>query len=79
MLKRFNTDDAKVINAPIGAQLKLSSYLSLKIEKEMQDMTNVPYANGIGSIMYTMVCTRLDIACGVSLLSHYMSNPGRDY
>ena len=73
MLKRFNTDDAKVINAPIGAQLKLSSYLSLKIEKEMQDMTNVPYANGIGSI------TRLDIPCGVSLLSHYMSNPGRDY
>ena len=27
----------------------------------MQDMTNVPYAEGIGSIMYVMGCTRPDI------------------
>ena len=45
----------------------------------MQDMSNVPYVNGIGSIMYAMVCTRPDIAYGVSLLSRYMSNPGRDH
>ena len=41
-------------------------------------MTNVPYVNDIGSIMYVMVCTRLDIAYGVSLLNHYMSNNGKD-
>ena len=41
-------------------------------------MTNVPYVNDIGSIMYVMVCTRLDIAYGVSLLNHYMSNTGKD-
>ena len=45
----------------------------------MQDMSNVPYVNGIGSIMYAMVCTRPDIAYGVSLLSRYMSNPRRDH
>ena len=41
-------------------------------------MTNVPYVNDIGSIMYVMVCTRLDIAYGVSLLNHYMSDTGKD-
>ena len=45
----------------------------------MQDMSNVPYVNGIGSIMYATVCTRPDIAYGLSLLSRYMSNPGRDH
>ena len=71
-------DAAKAIDTPIGAQFKLSYDLSPKIE-EMQDMSNVPYTNSIGSIMYAMVCTRPDIAHSVSLLSHYMSNPGRDH
>ncbi|RVW77777.1 Retrovirus-related Pol polyprotein from transposon TNT 1-94 [Vitis vinifera] len=54
-------DAAKAIDTPIGAQFKLSYDLSPKIE-EMQDMSNVPYTNSIGSIMYAMVCTRPDIA-----------------
>ncbi|GKA88607.1 retrovirus-related pol polyprotein from transposon TNT 1-94 [Tanacetum coccineum] len=33
----------------------------------------------IGSVMYAMVCTRLDIAYAVGVVSRFMSNPGREH
>jgi hypothetical protein len=35
-------------------------------------MSHVPYASAVGSLMYAMVCTRLDIAHAVGVLSKYM-------
>jgi len=40
-------------------------------------MAKIPYANVVGSLMYDMVCTRPDIAYSVSLVSRFMSNPGK--
>ena len=40
-------------------------------------MSKVPYASAIGSLMYAMVCTRLDIAHEVRVVSRYMSNLGK--
>ena len=40
-------------------------------------MSRVPYQSVVGSFMYTMVSTRLDIAQAVGVLFHYMSNLGR--
>ena len=42
-------------------------------------MSKVPYASAIGSLMYTMVCTRPDIAHAVGVISRYMSHPGIDH
>lgn len=39
-------------------------------------MNKTPYANGIGSIMYLKVCTRLDLVHGISILSRFMKNSG---
>ena len=41
-------------------------------------MSHVPYASVVGSLMYAMVCTRLDIAHAVGFLSMYMSKPGKE-
>ena len=38
-------------------------------------MTKVPYALAVGSLMYTMIATRLDITFGVGVVSWYMANP----
>ena len=38
-------------------------------------MSNVTYALAIGSLMYVMVCTRLDIAHAMGVVSKYMSHP----
>ena len=42
-------------------------------------MQNVPYASAVESLMYVMVCTRLDIAQAVSTVNRFMSNPGRPH
>ena len=39
-------------------------------------MQKIPYASAVGSLMYTQVCTRPDIAFVVGVLGRYLSNPG---
>jgi len=41
-------------------------------------MFRVPYASVVGSMMYAMVCTRLDIAHVVGVLSRFMSKLGKE-
>ncbi|XP_031265023.1 secreted RxLR effector protein 161-like [Pistacia vera] len=42
-------------------------------------MESIPYANAIGSIMYSMISTRPDLSYSISLLSRFMSNPGCEH
>ena len=42
-------------------------------------MLKVPYSNAVGSLMYAMICTRLDLAHAVSVVSRYMANPGKEH
>jgi hypothetical protein len=42
-------------------------------------MSRVPYASAVGSLMYAMVCTRLNIAHAVGVLSRYMSKLGKEH
>ena len=45
----------------------------------MDHMSKLPYASAIGSLMYVIVCTRLDIAHAIGVVSRYMSRPGKQY
>jgi hypothetical protein len=42
-------------------------------------MKSVPYALAVGSLIYTIVVTRLDIAYVVGIVSRFMHNPGRPH
>ncbi|XP_042035235.1 secreted RxLR effector protein 161-like [Salvia splendens] len=42
-------------------------------------MDRIPYASIIGSIMYTMVCTRPDLAHAKSVVSRFMADPGIEH
>ena len=42
-------------------------------------MTQVLYANAVGSLMYAIVCTRPDLSQAVSMVSRYMHDPRRGY
>ena len=44
--------------------------------KDKEEMSIIPYASAIGSIMYAMLCTRPDVNLAVSLVGRYQSNPG---
>ena len=45
-------------------------------QQDAAKMRKVPYREAIGSLMYTSVATRLDIAFAVSTLSQFLDNPG---
>ncbi|KAL5835734.1 hypothetical protein ACOSQ3_015285 [Xanthoceras sorbifolium] len=77
VLSRFNMQDAKPVSTPLGVHFRLSKEQSPKTEEERTHMAKVPYASAIGSLMYAMVCTRLDIAQAVGAVSRYMNNPGK--
>jgi hypothetical protein len=42
-------------------------------------MSRVPYSSAVRSLMYTMVCTRPDIAHAVGVVIKYMNNPGKEH
>ena len=42
-------------------------------------MSKIPYLSAVGSLMYAMMCTRLDIFHVVRMASKYQSNPGQEH
>ncbi|GJV06767.1 retrovirus-related pol polyprotein from transposon TNT 1-94 [Tanacetum coccineum] len=48
-------------------------------KEERMEMSRVPYASGLGSLMFTMICTRPNIAHAVGVVSQYMAEPGREH
>jgi hypothetical protein len=72
ILQRFNMKECKPIKVPIPVGVKLSVDQCPKTWEEEEDMSHVPYASAFGSLMYSMVCTRLDIGHAVGVLSRYM-------
>ena len=42
-------------------------------------MLRVSYSSAVGSLMYAMVCSRPDLSFAMSLVSRYMSNPGKEH
>eukprot|EP00253_Pinus_taeda_P024973 PITA_24973 len=71
ILQRFNMQDSKPVKVPIPVGLRLSAEQCPKTQEEEEDMSHVPYASAVGSLMYAMVCTRPDIAHAVGVLSRF--------
>ncbi|MCO5595833.1 hypothetical protein L7F22_049884 [Adiantum nelumboides] len=59
--------------------LKLSKDDCPKSDAERAEMAKVSYSSALGSLMYAMVTTRLDIAFAVGVVSPYMENPGKKH
>ncbi|XP_042041496.1 secreted RxLR effector protein 161-like [Salvia splendens] len=64
------------VSIPLAQQFKLSTEQCPKTDSERREMDKIPYASIVGSIMYTMVCTRPDLSHAISVASRFMSNPG---
>ena len=64
---------------PFRHGIHLSKKMCPSIPEEIEHMSKIPYAFAIGSLMYAMLCTRLDIAHAVSVTSRYQSNSGEEH
>ena len=64
---------------PIDTLVENGSSLFLdqcpKTYEEKKRMSTVPYAEAIGNLMYTMLCTRPDICFAIGMVGRYQSNP----
>ena len=61
VLERFNMKNGKPISNLLATHFRLSAMDSPKSKVEVDYMSRVPYSNTIHCIIYTMVCTHLDI------------------
>lgn len=79
LLKKFQIESAKDVNVPFAQHFKLSMEQCPENDEERTEMSRIPYSNIVGSIMYSMICSRPDVAHSVSVSSRFMSNYGRQH
>jgi len=59
MLEMFNMAEARLITTPLAGHFRLSSSQCPNSQEDEDEISRVPYASVVGSLMYAMVCTNL--------------------
>jgi ATP-binding cassette subfamily B (MDR/TAP) protein 1 len=77
VLKEFHLQDASTLSIPAEPGMVLGVHQCPKTVAEFKDMENVPYACGVGKLMYYYVTTGPQIGYIIRILAQFMSNPGR--
>ncbi|XP_074300214.1 secreted RxLR effector protein 161-like [Silene latifolia] len=63
---------------PMGNGITLRKSQSPTEPQDVERIKLIPYASGVGSIMYAMICTRPDVSYTLSMTRRYQDNPERD-
>ena len=71
--------EVRPVTTLLADHFKLSSSPCPNSQEEKDEMSRASYASAVGSLMYDMVCTRLDLAYAVSTVSWFMSNSGKQH
>ncbi|RDX85023.1 hypothetical protein CR513_33842, partial [Mucuna pruriens] len=66
--QRFHMENAKAMNTSLATHFKLSSKHNPSNEAKKTNMSRVPYASIVSSLMYATVCTRPDIAHAIGIV-----------
>ncbi len=74
ILKRSRMEDCKAIGVPLDPKMKLKK----NVNKD-DEMVKIPYQQAMGSLMCAMLCTRLDLAYPISVVSQHMANPSLEH
>ncbi|XP_070029798.1 secreted RxLR effector protein 161-like [Nicotiana sylvestris] len=72
-------DNSKKGYLPIGTRTTLSREDCPKTPEEREHMSRIPYTSAVGAILYTMTCTRPDVAYALGVTSRYQANPGEEH
>lgn len=75
----FIMDNAKPVLTPLSAHFKFSKLQGPKTDADIEYIKKIPYSNVVGSVMYAMVCSRLDITYGVGVINKFMGDPGKEH
>jgi heme/copper-type cytochrome/quinol oxidase subunit 1 len=72
VLLKYKHLNVKEVNTLFDSNYKL-------VENTGRAIAQLKFASAIGSMMYAMHCTKLDIAFAVNRLSRYTSNPSAEH
>ena len=75
VLKRFNMQESNKGLLPMSHGVSLLRALCPKTQDERDRISRIPYAFAIGSIMYVMLCTRLDVSHAFGITNRYQVDP----
>ena len=76
MLQHYHMHNCKPMDTLVERNLSLNLDMCPKLVEEKEQMSKVPYSSAIQSMMYVMMCTRLDICYAIGLASRFKSTPG---
>ncbi|KAK2969902.1 hypothetical protein RJ640_009848 [Escallonia rubra] len=76
VIERFRMHNSKPIDTPMDKACTLTTDQCPKNDEKKNQMSKVPYAAVVESLMYAMLCTLLDICYAVGMVNRYQSNPG---
>lgn len=76
ILKRFNMQNSKKGFLLMQHVIKFSKTQCPSSSDEYDWMSQASYASPIGSIMYVVTCTWIDVSYALSMVSHFYDNPG---
>ena len=76
VVERYNMEGAKPVTTPLQPGERLTRDQAPTTPRQYEQMRNVPYQEGVGSLMYLAQGTRPDIAFAVMKLAQQMQNPG---
>lgn len=75
-MQQFRIFDTKTIKSPLGHHTKTSVMQYSQIENEKNEMDSIPYASGVKSIMYEIVCSKPYLVYSISIVSQLIVNSG---
>ncbi|GKC36867.1 retrotransposon protein, putative, ty1-copia subclass [Tanacetum coccineum] len=75
ILKRYKMDG----NIPMQERLDLNKTQGASTPEEVKRMQNLPYASGVGSIIYAVRCIRPDVAFAQNITSRFQQNPAEPH
>lgn len=78
LVEKFAMRNVKPVTQPLANHFSLFTSQCPTSTSAKQSMKDVPYSSAIGLVMYTMMCSRPNIAHDISVLSKYMSNHDKD-
>ena len=79
VIRRFNMVDSKRGFLLKSHDITLSKNQCLMTSDKFENMSKILYASVIGSVMYVMICSNLDVHSALSMVNRYWSNPGEGY
>jgi hypothetical protein len=79
ILDKYGMKDCNPVSSPLEPGMKYTENMCPKSAEEREAMSDVPYLNLLGELIYIAYATRPDIAASIGILAQFSKSPGRDH